>query len=623
MSRFTFNTGRWVPGAIVSIMALAPSSCSESNPVGDTPEGEGGSPAGAIALPGNEDLPETVVRCGRSCTTDLAAARAALTNDDYQKAFDLYQCADSPEAAFGAGLTRTLLALQSTSAESLLADFGQPPLSATDFVGSNGLLSRVMRRFNGSGDITVTGAQNLELMFDRVRYALGADTPGTGFGRLYGTASQWDASLSVSFWSGTAPAPLVTGERIAISYTCGTSYPTRVTDGQLDWVDLSFDLGQETYWCSLPYSFTATDCQADGGSVVIDAAPVAAGDAVALTLENVLLSCTVDDGTDAAPTAVPTTPSLWVRVSGGFSATAVTSEIDTTGLHPMFGDEGLNLPEDIPRDRTVTDLVAHASGMAAELEEAACFFRIAAEGSGEVFTLPGSLYGAQDMPVSKGDTQVLAAFAMLAAAAGRAGAAYEIDMPLFQLFCDTDPEASDDSADCPAHADTVSAFNAAFGATFHEDRFASARGLVAEALPLLEQGLGNLDETSLLVRNSASGPGLDLMRPVIQALNQSLDAGPVALPNVSPSLPVDVGALFESPKSPQDVEAPFLLYEQTCDGVTCYEETNLNVAFFEQYFAESIQADWDGEYTFSDENAVEATFEEFARSLSRYLPVDD
>jgi hypothetical protein len=211
---------------------------------------------------------------------------------------------------------------------------------------------------------------------------------------------------------------------------------------------------------------------------------------------------------------------------------------------------------------------------------------------------------------------------MVTAAAGHVASAYDIDMPLFQLMCDTDPESSAYAAGCPTPGALVSAFNAAFGATFDDGQMTQAKGLVAEALPLLAEGLGNLEESSLLPNNAASGPGLSLMRDMVQALAQSVDGGPVPLPHVSPALPVDLGAFFDSPKSPQQIDVPFLLYEQTCDDIECYDEVNANQAFFEQYFAESLQANWDGDYTFSDDAAVEATFEEFGKNVARYLVVD-
>ena len=179
-------------------------SCSESAPLPSSPSGTGGQgEEGSIVNPGNPNLPQSVVRCGRSCTTDVEAARAALIANDYQKAFDLYQCADTPEAAFGAGLTRTLLALEGESADNLLADFGQPPLSATDLVGSDSILSRAMSRYSGSGDLSVTGSESLEIALDRVTYSLNADTPGTGLGEL--SASQVAGDSDASSPGGVRP----------------------------------------------------------------------------------------------------------------------------------------------------------------------------------------------------------------------------------------------------------------------------------------------------------------------------------------------------------------------------------------------------------------------------------
>jgi hypothetical protein len=82
------------------------------------------------------------------------------------------------------------------------------------------------------------------------------------------------------------------------------------------------------------------------------------------------------------------------------------------------------------------------------------------------------------------------------------------------------------------------------------------------------------------------------MRDIVQALAPSFESGSVELPHLAPSLPVDLKAFFAAPRSPKDVSAPLLLWEEVCEDDYCSWSTEANPDFFEQYFSDSIDADW-------------------------------
>jgi hypothetical protein len=587
----------------LALVGLAAAMAAVAGSCGDSSLDPGSPPADAGTPP---------LSCGADCRTDLAAARAALETADYQKAFDLYRCADTPEAAFGAGLTRIFLALEGNNADAVMADFGQPPLFARDLIGPNSILSRSAARWQGQGSLQLSGALSLALSFDRAQQPIPTDPNSSGYGTFSATdSSEADADLSIGFgYPGGTVGPLVTGAALGVSFDCASSYPSRTMDQRLGWVDLSFTQQGVQYWCQIPYSLTTGPCQADGGSIVVDSAATSPGQQASYTLQNLLLACQPESAT---PTLAPTI--YQVRATGTVSALAVSQDLDTTGLHPMFAN-GFSWSAGIPADRKVTDLVRHVGAVAEELEEAGCFLNRAAQGSGTIFTVPGVLYGGKDLPVSQGDTQVLASFSYLAAATGHLVSAYEIDMPLNQLICDS----STSSVACPSDQQLVSSFNAAFASAFHGGEFAVAQSLAAIGLPLLDAGLGHLDASSLLVKNGVSTEGIGLFRDVVQAAVQSLANGSVALPHVSPTVTLDLKAFFANPRNPRDVGAPVLLYQQQCDAYGCYSSTEVNSTFLNQYFAGSIGADWSSSsYQWSNDQAVTDALNEFGRSLERYF----
>jgi hypothetical protein len=582
----------------------------------------GGSPQGST-----DDPPPLRTTCGTSCKTDLDEARAALERDDFAGAFELYQCADTPEASFGAGLTRLLLTLEGQNADALMADYGEPPFSAKDVFGSQGIISRALERYNGSGELELTGFQNVTLEYKQLQFALDADLPGTGSGQLdaLDATSTPMADVYLSWFVPSSAAPLTAGERMPMTFNCTGSSSARTGDSRLSWIDVDFESDGVRYNCNLPYTLPAAQCETDGGALVVNAVAARAGDLSSVTLDHVLFTCDAQDPETGETIPASTTDPeavLIARISGTLSAQAVDEELDTSDLHPLLSDDASFSADQVPADRTVTNVVQHAAAVAMELEEAACFFQKAAKGSGTIATIPGTLYGGTDMPVSRGDTEVLASFTLLGAAAGRLASAFDIDMPLRDLVCHSDDGDGEADPGCPSYEAKTNAFNAAFGSGFRPEAFAPAKALLDVALPLLDHGMGQLDDQSLLVNDATSGPGLMVLRDIVQALGTSLESGSVDLPHLSPPLPVDLAAFFSAPRSPKDVTAPLLIWEETCDDIECSSSTEANPDFFEQYFSGSIDADWqDGEYEFSEseQSQVEATFEQFGRRVASYV----
>jgi hypothetical protein len=378
----------------------------------------------------------------------------------------------------------------------------------------------------------------------------------------------------------------------------------------LSYIDLSFEHAGVLQRCDIPYVVGADRCEPDGGSILVNAAPASPGQEARYTFQNLLLNCYAE-----GPDGEPGTEYL-VRVSGSVSALAVTERLDTTGLHPMFGDTA-SLSQ-IPADRTVTDFVQHAGAAATELEEAACYYARAGQGAGTVFSMPGVLFGGADLPATQGDSQVLAGLALLGAAAAHLSLAHDVDMPLDDVLCDEDDPPL---TGCPSDSQLVATFNGAVASAFRPEHFAIAERLTSEGLSLLDAGLSSLDANSLFVKNSVSAPGLDMLADVVRAARQSLESGDTALPHVSPAILFDLHQFFAEPRNPRSFGTGPLLHEEQCDADVCSSSIELAPAFLDQYFAGTIDAEWEGtEYTSTNEDAIEDAGREMSRSFgSRFV----
>jgi hypothetical protein len=157
---------------------------------------------------------------------------------------------------------------------------------------------------------------------------------------------------------------------------------------------------------------------------------------------------------------------------------------------------------------------------------------------------------------------------------------------------------------------------------FHPERFATSQRLLGDALPLLDVGLKNLDSGSLLVRNAISNAGLGMLRDVVQAAQQSLGTGSTAVPRVTPVLNVNLKAYFASHKNPRDMARRPLIFEEQCDSLECWSDTKLDTAFLDEYFTGSIDAQWEGNYKWADEDVISDAIEEASRNISRKFGLD-
>jgi hypothetical protein len=326
---------------------------------------------------------------------------------------------------------------------------------------------------------------------------------------------------------------------------------------------------------------------------------------VAVSFENLLLECS-SEGMNAYPLPL-------ARISGTVGAGVVSDEVDTTGLHPMF-QEDFDFQATLPAATTVTDSLADAAGVVPELEEAACFFRAAGGTSGPVFTFPGSWFAGSDFTVSAGDAEVVGALLLATAATARLASAADVPLTIRDLTCDGD------ATPCPSPASLVAQFNDGFATQFRLAPFAEAARLLGDALSLLAAGLGHLDDQSLFVQNAESSAGLVLTRDVVVAARPSLTGGATAIPHVSPTVSVDRRSFFATAPNPRQVGVPVLAYTETCDDWGyCWSDTELRTDFLQAYFAGTSDVSWEGDYTWSDEDAVSRALDEILTHVGREL----
>ncbi|MBN2195979.1 MAG: hypothetical protein JW751_24390 [Polyangiaceae bacterium] len=186
--------------------------------------------AGGGGSPGSGGPPAGEVTCGADCAADLTVARAALEASDYAGAFAQYRCADSREAAFGAGLTRMLTLLEEPAATQLMAHLGLAPLVATDLLGPDSIVSRLNRRWDGEGTLAVSGALTATLPFDRAQLEVG-EWPCL---EAVNWTSHAEADLYVEF---TEPAALTAGSSFSITFDCAATSPSRQVVSGLSYLE--------------------------------------------------------------------------------------------------------------------------------------------------------------------------------------------------------------------------------------------------------------------------------------------------------------------------------------------------------------------------------------------------
>jgi hypothetical protein len=552
---------------------------------------------------GEQAVQAAVAQCGGDCSADVASGRASLIAGNMQEAFAAYLCADTPEAAFGAGISKLLGVIESRAADRVLDDLGFPRFAASSLFGSSGVLARIAARWNGEAQLSVRGAIEIEISSQEVM------------------ADEWDISTRGSddgrrIWLTVATdQSFPPGTNLELRYDCANQgRPLGVAPSM--WFEVT-DKGRD-YQCSLPNWYSSAACQPEGGALRVIDLGTEPGAHVELELSDVRFECReyADDNVDAEPTRST------VTVSGRIAAT-VSRDVDASDLHPLFGENvddailsavGSKVP--------LTTLMNHAAGLAGEVAAARCFFDKAALGSGKVFELPGDVFAGGDLALSGGDAKLLGAFSALGAAMLELGTAYETKLPLRQLLCWV-ADNLDERADCPKASSFVASLNDAWrGGSVRHDRFAAARSLLAMGARDFEQGVSRLDETSAFVANAVSMPAWSHLADVARAIQRSLDTGSTAFPGVTPGVHFDLAAFFASPPRLSAIATPLATYSEDCEdfgeGPECYREVELDPAYLEAFF-DATDIDWDGDYEWLAEDDVSTALEEVILHLDTGL----
>jgi len=554
----------------------------------------------------------TVTTCGGGCSADVSTGYASLREGKMLDAWNAFKCADSAEAAFGAGVARVLGVLESDAGDALMADLGHAPLPASDVFGPSGLLTRSAARWNGAAQLMITGGLELQIESGHVAaddYALELSTH--------------DGPRSVRLSIDTDPA-LVPGTAIALQYNCATG--SRVLQGSVPYTYLIIRDDDDQLECQVPHSLPAAHCTPDGGSLRVVANGDARGDHVEYELSQLLLDCsrTIVGQAGISDMVMQLAP---VRLTGTLKADVVL-EVDRSGLHRIFQDDDESLLQSVPANVASSKLMNHAAAVAGEIASARCYFAKAAEGSGTVFTLPGALYGGRDLALGAGDARMLAAASGLAAATIELGTSYELDLSSEQLACWLDG-GLDQVAKCGTSAAFVAAINrAARAATTRHDRLGAARALLELALDDFELGVAQLDEDSALVRDQVSMPGWDLALELARAAQGSL-AARTAIPHIWPAAHVDLRGFFASPPTPRAISQPLVALRDDCadlgpDAEDCAREIELQIDYLNAFFAPHSDLDWNGEYEWQAGDELETAVDQIAAQLrSKGLSFED
>jgi hypothetical protein len=146
---------------------------------------------------------------------------------------------------------------------------------------------------------------------------------------------------------------------------------------------------------------------------------------------------------------------------------------------------------------------------------------------------------------------------------------------------------------------------AAKAAHVRPDRMQAARSLIELGLRDFEQGAGALGERSALVRDGVSAPGWSIAEEYAAAARKSLGSGAVLVPRVTPAIHADLAAFFASPPDPAAISVPLLRSSvDPCGSTDCDVDIEIEPAYAEAFFAD-IDADFDGDYTFADDDALQ------------------
>jgi hypothetical protein len=590
MGRCGWTRG-WLDAGAVGVSAVLMGACSTSGATGG--DGGGGGHAGAPGAGGSAGVvvhgDAGLALCGPAACAAPGDGNAALAADDFTGALAAYRCGSTPEALFGAGLTTLITAIEGDSSKLVLSDLGFAPLSAKDLVGKAGLFARHASRWQGQGSVQIAsdgGPINLTASFDRGRQRMAA--LGIAVNMQDSSPSGYSFSLSTYDQPLTA---LTVGQRIY--FGCPTGGASGV--GIPPYVYLSnADIN-----CSNTMAGTA--CSQTSGSILITKAGTAVGDAVAYTLENVLLQCTLRGATSVTS----------VRLQGSVTTSIVPASVDTSGLHPLLQDQRI---DSAPAGVTLEQVAGHAAGLEASLELAACYMNAAAAAAStdKVFEIPSSVFGGKAVPITRGDAMMLAATSQLAAAWLSIAQAYRLPMELRGLLCG----GGDGGVACLTRPEWVDRVNAGIGALKDVGKIDAARLLLASAASWATAGQDALTADSLLAANPTTRFTLGRVRDYAAALSASLSSGPTAVPFIVPALRFDLGAVFAAPPDPAHIGAKPFIYP-TDAGTWEWSEQ-----FFDQAFPSSSDLTWRrdswSQYQYTDPDAGTNGWDAIIHRLAGY-----
>ncbi len=454
-----------------------------------------------------------------ACTADVAAGRAALERGDFAAARTAFECGDTREAAFGAGLATLITALETPSATQVLADLGLPPFPARDLVGPSGIFSLHASRWKGSGMIQMSdaGGTMVPLVFERGQQLVDMST----YVRMRSTTAL--TSLSLQFGA----TPLNAGMTLPLG--CQTT-------GFLPYLSVFTD----ELSCTTP-----TTCSTDAGSITIEAAGKVVGEKSEYVLHAVKLSCTPRIVASLSPTTY--------FAEGKLTTVLAPSSIDDAGLHPLLaGDEPF---ASIPPTTTLAQVAADAQGLSETLDRCACYFKAAGVGGqGRIFEIPATLFGGTTIPVTAADAKLLAGSAESVTGALQILRAYEFPMLLSGLLCGGSVRCLSDQA-------ATERFNGGLGRLVSPEFVTGARDRFIDASALGAQGFAELSAESIILRTADTAAALDRVRDYVQWAHDSLSGQNPAIPQVTPALQIDLAAPLASPPDPSQIPYKPLAYD--------------------------------------------------------------
>lgn len=477
-------------------------------------------------------------RDGGSSNNDGGASpgggEAQLAAGDFAGAGVSFGAGTRPEDKAGACLTRILRLAESSAATDVLSSFGWPSLPANQLLGPGSIAARIGRRYNGSGAVSWSGAT---VQLPRLRI----DVSGKVIGHDYATK----ARLSV------LAVPLGAVLFPQIDCTSGTLTASSAV--------VSFSDGTQT--CYLPSTVpTGAGCLARGGKIRLGPAGASVGADVSLEIDDVPFVC----GTSAP-----------VRVSIRAQAKLSDETQDGAGLHPLLSiADGQTLLGTARPGVTVKDIAGKLQPWAEELAAAAELCHQAAAQNAS-FRAPGALWAGDELLLTPGDLEVVAALADAAAMGILVAGAFDFSLELRGLVSGT--------GFAPA-AELVTRVNAATGALVNAAPFSRAGTLAGLGFERLGAGLARLEPGSAFAKTPGASAAQLELKQWADDVHYSLTQGPRTLSGFTPPIQLEARRFFSSPPNPAQISADPLVLEGS--NAVPVE------AFFDAFFGMAIDVTW-------------------------------